>query len=190
MNIRHTKPGHVYGVSDRPKSRDNRNHLFWGTIFPVRALEIGDTYEKAVPATDYWSTSNGTAKGLTVEILETVLDPDGDPKWVRLPGMANTIEVKEGNKVVISGRAIHWDEEQYREIAEQRAEREAEDARRQQEEEQRLNSLKDRLRALGLGEWAEVDAPTHEWYPPEVCSEYEWEKLLTVLEGQKEEVNA
>lgn len=186
MNIRHTKPGHIYGVSDRRKE----DAIYWSTIFPVRALAIGDTYEKAVPATDYWSKSNGTAKGLTVEILETVLDPDGDPKLVRLPGMANTIEVKEGNKVVISGRSIHWTEEEYRAVAAQRAEREAEDARRQQEEEQRLESLKDRLRALGLGEWAEVDAPTHDWYPPEVYDEDSWDKFLTVLEGLREGVNA
>jgi len=186
MNIRHTKPGHTYGVCDYPLKRYDTWAPRYATIFPVKALALEGTYNKAAARTDYWSKSNGTAKGLKVEILQTLWS-DGEIVKVRLPGMADRVQVKEGNIVVISGRAIQWDLDGYMKQAEHRSTQRREEAEREQEERQRLESIKGRLRVLGLGEWAEVDAPIGEWYPPEVYGEDQWEEFLTVLENARKE---
>lgn len=186
MNIRHTKPGHIYGVSDRTDSRYGSAER--GTIFAVKAIALEGQYEKANP--DYWSTGSGKANGLTVEIQETVIDREGNPCKVTLPGMGEEIEVKEGNVVVISGRSIHWGEEAYRAIKKDQAEQAERQAAKDAAKAAQRNSLKERMYSLGLRELDEYPEDTGiDWYPPYIGDDADWERLLALLEA-REGVNA
>ena len=183
MNIRDTKPGHIYGVSDRTKSK------YWrpeeGNFFAVKALALEGQYEKANP--NYWQSGNGKANGLTVEIQETLTRRDGTAMTVTLPGMADAIRVKKGNVVVISGRSIQWDEEGFRAVRQAQEEQAAQRAAKDAAREERRNSLKDRLYASGLGELDEYPSSAGlDWYPPDIRTLDDWERLLAVVEAREE----
>ena len=183
MNIRDTKPGHIYGVSSYNNSRyrDAEN----GVIFAVKALALEGQYERANP--NYWSSSNGKANGLTVEIQETVLDGVGEPCNVLLPGMGERVEVKEGNVVVISGRCIQWSEDAYRAVKERIAERKQRYEEQREQDRAKAKALKDRIYAAGLGELDDEDEDEDlaNWYPPDISTFAEWDEFLTILEARQ-----
>jgi hypothetical protein len=158
MDMRAMRVGETYTVSSRKDTRSGYERWHYGTYFPVEVIAVArDKY------TEYaqYGYRGRQLKGVTVRVLETLMTKDENgnevPVEVRLPKMLETVPVRKGAVIVISGASVVGPASMIEEHHAKEKAREEKWVEEKAEAIARNLHLYNRMMEAGLEEWAQPD---------------------------------